>query len=442
MKINLPKVDKISNLDEFKNCFNPLILNLAKEIIENERKKAIKGEFYKNENEIIEEIKFKYKELENLELKPLINATGVVLHTNLGRSVISEKILKRAFRIISSYSNLEYDLSGGNRGLRYDYSAKLCSMLFGCEDALIVNNNASAVFLVLNTFSKDLQSVVSRGELVEIGGSFRIPEVMKNSSAILKEVGTTNKTNIKDYEEAICENTAILMKVHQSNFKIQGFSQSVGLDEIVSLAKERNIISYYDLGSGYINEMPYSLGKDEPSVDKLLKTGVDILSFSGDKLFGSVQCGIILGKKELILKLKQNQLLRMLRVDKITIAILNETLKAYINKEFRLITTQNQIHKSLEDLSKMAEFVQKNIPQKTEIITTKTFIGGGSLPCKQYPSIALVFDKEAILTEKLFREKGVIGRIEESKFLLDFRSILDENLEGLIKICKELGENL
>lgn len=438
MQINLPKVDKIANLEEFNGYFKPLILNLAKEIIDNERKNAINGKEYKSENQIILEIKKRYEEYENLKLQPVINATGVVVHTNLGRSVINEEILKRASKTITSYSNLEYDLKTKSRGLRYNFTSKLCSMLFGSNDALIVNNNAAAVFLVLNTFAKNKEVVVSRSELVEIGGSFRIPEVMVNSGAFLKEIGTTNKTKLNDYENSINENTSMLMKVHQSNFAIFGFSQSVSIYDISNLAKEKNLISYFDLGSGYVNELPYSLSKDEPCVSKILESGVDLLSFSGDKLFGSIQCGIILGKKEFIDKLKQNQLLRMLRVDKITLSILNETIKAYINKEFNLVQTTHQIYKDTDLLIDMANLVKSHINHPTKVIQTKTIIGGGTMPCKLYPSIALAFSGNADEIELKFRQKKVIGRIENDKFLLDFRSIMDFDIPNLIQICKEI----
>ncbi|CZE45837.1 L-seryl-tRNA(Sec) selenium transferase [Campylobacter geochelonis] len=441
MKITLPKIDKLVLRAEFSELFAPLVLKLAKEVIQKEREKAVKNLPYLNEDEIVKKIKNEYKEYENLELKPLINATGVVLHTNLGRSVISKEILNKALKTITSYSNLEYNVALGKRGERYAYTSKLCSMLFECEDAVVVNNNASAVFLVLNTFAKGKETIVSRGELVEIGGSFRVPEVMSNSGTTLKEVGTTNKTKISDYEGAISEDTALLMKVHPSNFTISGFSQSTSLEEISNLAKKRGILDYYDLGSAYLNELPYSLGKLEPPLKKVLESGVSLVSFSGDKLFGSVQCGIIIGKKELIDKIKKNQLMRMLRVDKITLSLLNESLKVYINKEFHLIQTQHQIYKSLDELEKMANLVKEQINANCEVVKTTTFVGGGTMPCRQYPSVALAFTANPEELEAKFREKLIIGRIENDKFMLDFRSVMDENLDEIIRVCKELFDD-
>lgn len=533
-RIKLPKIDKIANAREFQNCLRPQIIKIAQELIRQEREKALQGGAVVSESEIIARIKSRYEKFQNLSLKPLINATGVVLHTNLGRSVIGAEILARAQKIITSYSNLEYDLSEGARGNRYDYIALLCSELFGAQDALVVNNNASAVFLVLNTFARGREVVVSRGELVEIGGSFRVSEVMANSGAKLVEIGTTNKTKPEDYEEAINENTAILMKVHRSNFKISGFSSSVSAAEVAALARKatrkkeeflalraasfknlenlcggssdtdgeilnsapnglslaagsanslnlksdepsvnserfyeggesgtgeiskicpakfsmkkeesfNEIIDYYDLGSGYVSELGFGLGKSEPSIFELLKSGVRLLSFSGDKLFGSVQCGIILGDRELIARLRKNQLLRMLRVDKITLSLLAETIKAYINKEFHLITTIDQIHLSLDELRERAELVQSRIGVKSQIVPTTTFVGGGTMPSAFYPSVALAIldGADPQSTQAKFRAAGIIGRIEDDKFLLDFRSILKSDLQDLIKKIGEIYE--
>lgn len=533
-RIKLPKIDKIANAQEFQNCLRPQIIKIAQELIRQEREKALQGGELASESEIIARIKSRYEKFQNLSLEPLINATGVVLHTNLGRSVIGAEILARAQKVITSYSNLEYDLSEGARGNRYDYIALLCSELFGAQDALVVNNNAAAVFLVLNTFARGREVVVSRGELVEIGGSFRVSEVMANSGAKLTEIGTTNKTKPDDYEEAINENTAILMKVHRSNFKISGFSSSVSAAEVAALARRASqakreflalraasfknladlcggqmdttgeilnsapndlsladssantlnlnsgeqsgkserfhgdsagdkseiskicpakfsmkkaesfneIIDYYDLGSGYASELGFGLGKSEPSIFELLKSGVRLLSFSGDKLFGSVQCGIILGDHELIARLRKNQLLRMLRVDKITLSLLAETIKAYINKEFHLITTIDQIHLSLDELRERAELVQSRIGVKSQIVPTTTFVGGGTMPSASYPSVALAIldGADPQSTQAKFRAAGIIGRIEDDKFLLDFRSILKSDLQDLIKKIGEIYE--
>ncbi|MDU6827178.1 MULTISPECIES: L-seryl-tRNA(Sec) selenium transferase [Campylobacter] len=435
---NLPQIDKILNLERFKDALKPVLSEISRDVLKEQRELLKLGQNSLSKEAIIEKIAQKYEQYKACELAPLINATGVSIHTNLGRSVIDERIYERAKEIICSYSNLEYNLLSGSRGNRYDYSARLLSTLFGSEDALIVNNNASAVFLILNTFARGGETIVSRGELVEIGGSFRVPEVMSASGTSLKEIGTTNKTRLGDYESAINENTKMLLKVHRSNFDIVGFSEDVGIGEISNLAKSKGLLDYYDLGSGHIGDLPYNLDKDEPSVSKILQSGSSLVSFSGDKLFGSVQCGIILGKKELIAKLRKNQLLRMLRIDKVIISLLCESIKAYINKEFSLITMLNQLHKSVDELKILAGEINQNLARPLEILDTQTFVGGGTMPNKRIPSIALALKGDAQTNERNFRAKRVIGRIENDKFLLDLRCVLQKDVAKLTKVINEV----
>ena len=316
----------------------------------------------------------------------------------------------------------------------------------GCEDALVVNNNASAVFLILNTFCKNKEVIVSRGELVEIGGSFRVPEVMSQSGAILKEIGTTNKTHLRDYENAIDENSAMLLKVHKSNYEIVGFSSEVSFEDISKLAKNKNIIDYYDMGSGHINELPYNLSKDEPSIKELMKSNPSLLSFSGDKLLGSVQAGIIVGKKELIDKIKKNQLLRMLRVDKITLALLEDTINLYIKNDLDKIPTLKMLNTSLEVLKHRALNLQKSLENslETKVYESKSVVGGGTTPNKTIPTIVLSLDYKdfkANKIEEILREKLIICRIENDKAILDFRTIKEEDLEILEKKLKEIFKN-
>ena len=291
----------------------------------------------------------------------MINATGVIVHTNLGRSLISDKTFDRVKDIVTSYNNLEYDLEKGKRGERYSHISKVICELLGCEDVLIVNNNASAVFLVLNTFAKNKEAVVSRGELVEIGGSFRVPDVMASSGAILKEIGTTNKTHLKDYENACNENTSILMKVHKSNYSIEGFTSEVSHEAIVKTAKKNDVIDYYDMGSGHMIDLPYNLKQCEPSVLDIMKNDPSLLSFSGDKLLGSIQAGIIVGKKKYIDELKKNQLLRMLRVDKITLAILEDNVTSLLLGETEDIPTLKMLFTSTDILEQRAQTLQNSI---------------------------------------------------------------------------------
>ena len=436
----LPQIDKILKRSEFKDKITSFVSKFAKDEIEFQRAEISLGKPCAEFEKIIENILARYEKFERSSLQKVINATGVIVHTNLGRSAIDEEILNRAKEIITGYSNLEYDLEKGARSNRYDYVGSLLANLFDFEDAIVVNNNASAVFLVLNTFAKGGEAIISRGELVEIGGSFRVPEVMANSGSVLKEVGTTNKTNLDDYKNAINENSKMILKVHRSNFDIVGFSEDVAMDELSRLAEKYSMIDYYDLGSGYATALPYGLENGEVGLNSLAKSGVSLVSFSGDKLFGSVQCGIILGKKELIEQLKKNQLLRMLRVDKVIISILCESVKAYMNREFSLITTLNHLYKSADELKNLANLINQRLKFPLKIVDTKTFVGGGTMPNRAIPSVALALSGDANLNEVKFRAKNIIGRIENGEFLLDLRSVLSSDLDELIKAIKDMEE--
>lgn len=434
----LPQIDKFIKNERFFGLDTSLLTKVARAELESLRAQILGGQNCPGLDAIVQNTLERYEKASNLSLRSLINATGVIIHTNLGRSAIDPEILRRAAPVITGYSNLEYSIEKGGRSNRYDYVGGLLAELFGFEDAVVVNNNASAVFLVLNTFSKGGEVIISRGELVEIGGSFRVPEVMANSGAILREVGTTNKTNLRDYEDAINENSKLILKVHRSNFDIVGFSEDVAMPDLSALARERNLIDYFDLGGGFYGELPYGLERNEPNLKNL--KDASLVSFSGDKLFGSVQCGIILGKKGLIAKLKKNQLLRMLRVDKVIISILAESVKAYANREFELITTVKQLYKSVEELETTANFINSQLKTPLEIVRTTTFVGGGTMPNKRIPSLALAVKGNANENEAKFRKNLVIGRIEEGKFLLDLRSVLDADVQNLIEKINETDE--
>ena len=437
----LPKVDKLALEPAFKNYSKKILTNAIREELNILRNDILKGKISSfSKDELIKNIQKRYKNTLASSLKPLINATGVILHTNMGRSLISKEILDRASRVICRYSNLEYNQKEGKRGERYEHVSHHLKSLLDVEDVLVVNNNASAVFLILNTFAKNKEVIVSRGELVEIGGSFRIPEVMANSGAILKEVGATNKTKKSDYECAINENTSMVMKVHKSNYSIEGFAQDVSFRDIKDLATKYNLIDYFDLGSGYIPTLPYNLSSAEPPLAQVLKDKPSLISFSGDKLFGSVQAGIIAGKKELIDKLKRNQLLRMVRVDKITLSILEETIKAYLEENLELIPTLKMLFQTKEELLKKATTLKNKIKSDTQIIQTLTFMGGGTLPNRSFESIALKISGKATALEAKFREKDIIGRIENNSFLLDVRTILDDEIDYVAKVANEVME--
>ena len=440
---SIPKVDKFITNKAFEGLSKTLITKITKEVLENLRVEILNKKIETfDENTLINSVLNSYKNLTSSSLKPLINATGIIVHTNLGRSLLDEKIFKNAIKIASSYNNLEYDLEKGKRGERYEHITKSLQALTSCEDALVVNNNASAVFLILNTFCKNKDVVVSRGELVEIGGSFRVPEVMTQSGAKLKEIGTTNKTHPRDYENAIDENTAMLMKVHKSNYSIEGFFSEVSFEDISKLAQKNGLIDYFDMGSGHIFDLPYNLNKDEPSILELMKSNPSLLSFSGDKLLGSVQAGIIIGKKELIEKLKKNQLLRMLRVDKITLALLEESLNLYLKNELDTIPTLKMLNTKVEVLEERAKILKAKIENfiKCEVIKTSTMVGGGTTPNKKIPSFALALqfkDFRANKLEEILRKNLIISRIENDKVLLDFRTIKEDEIPQIEEILKK-----
>ena len=441
---SIPKVDKFITHKAFEGLSKTLITKLTKEVLENLRNNILNEKIKEiNENNLIKEVLQNYEELTTPSLKNLINATGIIVHTNLGRSLLDKKSLEKAISIATSYNNLEYNLKEGKRGERYEHISKALKALTGCEDALVVNNNASAVFLILNTFCKDKEVVVSRGELVEIGGSFRVPEVMAQSGAILKEIGTTNKTHLRDYENAINEKTSMLMKVHKSNYSIEGFSSEVDFEEIVKVAHDNNLIDYYDMGSGHMIDLPFNLNANEPSILQIMKYNPSLLSFSGDKLLGSVQAGIIIGKKELIDKIKKNQLLRMLRVDKIALALLEDTINSYLKNELENIPTLKMLHTTLETLEKRATNLKEKVKDiyNCEVIKTQTMIGGGTTPNKKIPSIGLSLEYKnykANKIEELLRKNNLISRIENDRVILDFRTILENEIEKIEIILKNL----
>ena len=441
---SIPKIDKFIKNKTFDGFSKELITKISKEVIDNLRKNILdENVSFIDENILISQVIENYNQIISPSLQSVINATGIIVHTNLGRSLINKKSLEKAIQIATSYNNLEYDLIEGKRGERYAHIVKTLQNLTACEDAIVVNNNASAVFLILNTFAKNKEVLVSRGELVEIGGSFRVPEVMSQSGAILKEIGTTNKTHLADYENSINENTSMLMKVHKSNYSIEGFTSEVDFKEIVKTAKQNNVIDYYDMGSGHMIDLPFNLSEKEPSILEIMKYNPSLLSFSGDKLLGSVQAGIIIGKKELISKIKKNQLLRMLRVDKITLCILEDNLNSYLKNELDEIPTLNMLFTSIETLENRANNLKGKIENicNCEVIHTQTLIGGGTTPNRKIPSVGVSIsfkDFKPNKIEKLLRANNLITRIENEKVLLDFRTIQEIEIEQIANIIAKV----
>lgn len=395
---------------------------------------------------MVPQVKRRVEEIVSPSLRRVINATGVVIHTNLGRSILSQEAVRGLLEVASHYSNLEFDLKKGERGSRYSHLTELIKTLTKAEDAMVVNNNASAVLLALAAFAKGREVIVSRGELVEIGGSFRIPDVMRESGAILHEVGATNKTYISDYRSAINENTALLLKVHTSNFKIVGFTQEATIEELVELGKEFDLPVMYDLGSGVLVNLPSTQLAEEPTAASALKAGVDVITFSGDKLLGGPQAGIIIGKTRYISRLKRYPLARAIRVDKFTIAALETTLRAYFDpqKAFEEIPTLRMIMTPLEELrrnaGKLAEMLRVKVSDRfgIEVKDEISRAGGGALPLAELPtSVVSMTPKFCSTVEAEQKLRGnippIIVRVKEEKILLDVRTILPEEYNEIVE---------
>jgi len=452
----IPKVDKLLNDPELKELLgdNPIFFlkKAVNEALKEIREGITSGKFKELDNSTVKEkVKENLRKLTKPRLHRVINATGVVLHTNLGRAPISEKVADHLKEIITGYSNLEYDLKEGKRGLRYRNLEWILKELTGAEDVCVVNNNAGAVLLVLSALAKGKEVIISRGELIEIGGSFRIPDVMAQSGAILKEVGTTNKTHLKDYEEAITEETALLMKVHTSNYKILGFTHSVDRKELVELGKKYGIPVYEDLGSGsFIDVRKIGLSY-EPTVQEVLKSGVDIVSFSGDKLLGGAQAGIILGKKELVEKIKKHPLNRALRIDKMTLAVLEATLRLYLDtdKALKEVPVWKLLSQPMEEIKRRAEKLLKltGKTEKAEICIKKdeSEVGGGALPLQKLPTYCVAVKPKGFSISQLdckmrSMETPVVGRIKDGVYLLDMRTVFDGEVELMAKNLKRALE--
>jgi len=371
-------------------------------------------------------------------IRPVINGTGVILHSNLGRACLSKSAVEAVANTAASYCTLEYDVEKGARGNRTDSVEKYLQEITNCEAAIVVNNNAAAVLLILFAIASDGNVIVSRGELVEIGGKFRVPDIIDRCGCYLLEVGTTNKTRTADYEAAIDEKTKAILKVHSSNFKIVGFTESAPIEELSALGKKHKIPVIEDIGSGaLINVNKYGL-YDEPLVKESIKKGADVVSFSGDKLLGGPQCGIILGRKEYIAKMKKHPLYRALRADKMTIAALEATLRVYADPQVAEceIPVLSMLSLTGEVLQSRAEALCEKIKEYggvAEVIRTKSVAGGGSVPGLELDSYAIapIGAKSADEMEKALRaqSKPIIGRIENDRYLLDVRTFFEDDYE-------------
>jgi len=395
-------------------------------------------------------------------LLPLLNATGVILHTNLGRAPLAAAALNHVRATASAYSNLEFDLETGERGKRDVHVDRLFQKLLGDSvegrataiSTIVVNNNAAAVLLALNSLAEGGEVIVSRGELVEIGGSFRIPDVMSKSSATLREVGTTNRTRIADYERAINDRTRLLLRVHRSNFEITGFTEQPGLDELVALARRRNLPLMEDLGSGALYDLRSVGISGEPGVLDSLRAGVDIVTYSGDKLLGGPQAGLISGRADRVARMRSNSLFRALRVDKLTYAALEATLLAYVRRDDDAVPVLRMMRLSKDEIARRAAKIVSRVESaqaksahlKLELLDGESVIGGGAAPSAVLPTRLIALTHADLSADELSARlrastPPIIGRVEEGRVLLDLRTVFPEQDSGLATILASLEQS-
>ncbi len=424
----LPSVDRVlRGLKHLNRWPERLIADEVRTVLAERRRALVAGEPVEDTS-VEQAVEDRLKGLLEPSLRPVINATGVILHTNLGRAPVAE------FNPIARYSNLEYDLQTGTRGKRDAHTAGLLEHLLG-KPAIVVNNNAAAVFLVMHELAEGREVIVSRGELIEIGDGFRIPEIMARSGAVLREVGTTNRTTIEDYRQAIDERTRLILRVHQSNFRVSGFTARPELKELADLGREHGVPVYEDLGSGCVVDFR-GQGIDEPLVSDSLAAGMNVVSFSCDKLLGGPQSGIIAGDKELIKRIRRNPMYRAFRVDKLIIESLETTLRHLLRENWRAIPTLQMIFTPLDEIRARAERVAGQLEGvRAEIKQSESPIGGGSTPDQTLPTwvIELTVEETAAFEARLRRAPTpVIARIEHNKIILDLRTIADDEEASLI----------
>jgi L-seryl-tRNA(Ser) seleniumtransferase len=457
----LPKIDEVLLVLEKQNIYDLAPRDIVKEscrtVVQRLRDKVVnasKKELEKvslDTSDVALEVERSIKGLYRYSLRRVVNATGVILHTNLGRAPLCPEALQRITEVGRSYSNLEFDLDKGERGQRYDHVSKLICALTGAEDALIVNNNAAAVLLVLNTLAEGKEAIVSRGELIEIGGEFRIPEIMHKSNSRLREVGTTNRTRIGDYEKAINDNTGLILKVHTSNFRIVGFTEEADIESLVALGKSRSIPIMDDLGSGCLIDLDLYGLQHEPTVRERLDAGVDVVTFSGDKLLGGPQAGIIVGKKDALAKIKKNPLNRALRIDKFTLAALEATLIHYLNpaeavKKLRALKALTESITAVKKraLKLISKLQQENLDSLIYTIREDfAAAGGGSLPTQQIPTILVTVKNKNMPATKMEEqlrqlEVPIIVRVDKDEIHFDLRTVAEDEFNFIIEGLRQI----
>ncbi|KQC10506.1 MAG: L-seryl-tRNA(Sec) selenium transferase [Smithella sp. SDB] len=460
----LPKIDEVLLILEKQNIYDlaprDIVIATCRKVVQDLRERIVNAmkkipvESFPDAAIVAGKVEKSIKGLSNYSLRRVVNATGVILHTNLGRAPLCPEALERILDVGKGYSNLEFDLGKGERGQRYDHVSSLLCALTGAEDALIVNNNAAAVLLVLNTLAQKKEAIVSRGELIEIGGEFRIPEIMQKSATKLREVGTTNRTRLSDYEKAVNDKTGLIMKVHTSNYRIVGFTEEADIESLVALGKSHGIPVMDDLGSGCLIDLELYGLQHEPTIRERLATGVDVVTFSGDKLLGGPQAGIIVGKKEVLAKIKKNPLNRALRIDKFTLAALEATLMYYLNPAAapRKLRALKALTESVVDVKKRAEKLitklQKENFDSLKFVLREDFAaaGGGSLPTQKIPTV-LVSVKNKKMTASKMEEKlrqldvPVIVRVDKDEILFDLRTVAKDEFAFVIEGLRQIISN-
>ncbi|MBI2060855.1 MAG: L-seryl-tRNA(Sec) selenium transferase [Nitrospirae bacterium] len=444
----LPQVETLANevLESYPALLKSVAVDVAREVIEDARTQLRKGRNGLTEGVLLRRAGDHVRNLLSGGLRPVINATGIIIHTNLGRAPLSAEAVQEVVQTAGSYSNLEFDLTRGERGERINAVRSLLHAVCGGEDSLVVNNNAAAVLLVLAALAKGKEVVVSRGELVEIGGSFRVPEVMEQSGAILREVGTTNKTRLKDYEQAISPATALMMKAHRSNFQVVGFTEETSLEELVELGRKKNVPVYMDLGSGAVQPFTFpGVSRREPLVREIVSQGTDLVSFSGDKMLGGPQAGIIIGTSKLIQQIAHHPLYRALRPDKMTLAALAGTLRLCLTggEAASQIPVTAMLNAPLDELRRHAEQVRRTVLKSRkdldlEIVEDTSYAGGGALPMEALPTLALHLKHPSLSPNSIsdalrISDPPVIGRISDNRFLLDLRTVFPREIPDLAR---------
>ncbi len=440
----IPKVDELLESEpivkKMEHCPRVIVLRAVREELGTLRLRILQGECAEipSIGELTDCVLSRADKLEKTNLRRVINATGVVLHTNLGRAPLCQSAVKAVTEVAEGYSNLEYNLQTGTRGSRNQHVEDLLCTLSGAEAALVVNNNAAALLLALFTFAKNKKILVSRGELVEIGDSFRIPDIMEQSGGRIAEVGTTNKTHLRDYEDALKDgDVGAILKVHTSNFKIVGFTEDVSIRELAELGKKQGVPVLHDLGSGALLDARYYPFRDEPTVPQAVRDGADIVMFSGDKLLGGPQCGILLGNKKRIALMSKNPLARALRIDKLSLAALEATLRLYLEPQrtdeipVLHMMRSDYLKPKAEELCR--EVKEQGAVCEAEVLAEERQIGGGSVPAQALPGyVVAIRPRDISVLELEQRLRGlvlpVIARIAKNQLLLDVSTIQQSEL--------------